>query len=91
MTRTTRRVVLGALGSMISLGTLVEASHEPTETLSVRIWLSEQAATHEGVTDRIREYLTALRSLEHWTLELSVGGTVAVSTEDAARLMIRGE
>ncbi|QCW02547.1 peptidase M10A and M12B matrixin and adamalysin [Natrinema pallidum] len=91
MTRKTRRVVLGALGSMVSLGTLAEASREPPETLSVRVWLSEQAATYEGVTDRIREYLTAIRSLEHWTVELSFGGTVAVSTEDAARLMTRGE
>ncbi|RZH66970.1 zinc metalloprotease [Natrinema altunense] len=87
----TRRVVLGALGSMVSLGALSEASREPPETLSVRVWLSERAATYEGVTDRIREYLAAIRSLEHWTVDLSFGGTVAVSTENAARLMTRGE
>ncbi|WP_222918345.1 peptidase M10A and M12B matrixin and adamalysin [Natrinema sp. SYSU A 869] len=76
---------------MASLGTLAYEAREPNETLSVRIWLSEQAATYEGVTDRIREYLSEILALEHWTLDLSIGGTVSVSTEDAARLMTRGE
>jgi len=56
----------------------------------VRIWLSEQAATYDGVGDRIRSYLDETLSLEYWTLEASIGGTVSVSTEDAARLTRRG-
>ncbi len=76
---------------MASLGTLAYAGHDFGETLAVRIWLSERAATYEGVTDRIHEYLTEMLSLKYWTLDLSFGGTVSVSTEDAARLTARGE
>lgn len=86
-----RRVFLGAVGSMASLGTLAYTTRSPTETLSVRIWLSERAATYAGVGDRIREYLREMLALEHWTLECSLGGTVSVSTEDAASLTTSGE
>ncbi|WP_254524342.1 peptidase M10A and M12B matrixin and adamalysin [Natrinema caseinilyticum] len=86
-----RRAFLGFAGSAVSLGTLAYATRRPTETLSVRVWLSEQAATYEGVSDRILEYLGEMLDLEYWSLETSVGGTVSVSTEDAATLTSRGE
>ncbi|WP_408957925.1 peptidase M10A and M12B matrixin and adamalysin [Natrinema sp. 74] len=86
-----RRVFLGTLGSAASIGTIAYASRDPADTLAVRVWLSEQAASYDGVGDRILEYLEAMLSLEHWSLEASIGGTVAVSTEDAARVTRGGE
>lgn len=88
-----RRALLGAIGSAASVGTLAYATRgsTTTETLAVRIWFSEQAATYDGVADRIFEYLERMLALDFWTLDLSVGGTVSVSTEDAARVTTRGE
>lgn len=87
-----RRVFLGTIGSMASLGTLAYATRESAaETLAVRIWFSEQAATYDGIADRIREYLERMLAFDFWTLEVSIGGTVSVSTEDAARVTRRGE
>lgn len=86
-----RRVFLGAIGSVASLSTLAYATRGSAETLAVRIWFSEAAATYDGVADRIFEYLEEMLALGYWTLDLSVGGTVSVSTEDAARLTSRGE
>ncbi|WP_254764837.1 peptidase M10A and M12B matrixin and adamalysin [Natrinema marinum] len=86
-----RRVFLGTLGSAASLGTLAYTSRRSAETLAVRVWLSERAAVYDGVAARIRAYLEAMLSLEHWSLEVSIGGAVAVSTEDAARVTSRGE
>lgn len=86
-----RRVFLGTVGSAASLTTLAYATRDPDETLDVRIWFSEQAATYDGVGNRVREYLGATLALDHWTLTVSLGGSVSVSTEDAARLTTRGE
>ncbi|MDS0475157.1 peptidase M10A and M12B matrixin and adamalysin [Natrinema sp. 1APR25-10V2] len=86
-----RRVFLGTLGSAASIGTLAYASRRHADTLAVRVWLSDGAASYDGVGDRILEYLEAMLSLEHWSLDASVGGTVSVSTEDAARVTRRGE
>lgn len=86
-----RRPFLGFAGSVVSLGTLAYATRRPTETLSVRVWLSEQAATYDGVSDRILEYVGEILDLEYWSLEISVGGPISVSTEDAAILTSRGE
>ena len=86
-----RRAFLGTVGSTASLGTLAYATRGTSDTLEVRVWLSERAASYDGVAERIREYLDETLSLEYWTLEASIGGTVSVSTEDAARLTSRGE
>ncbi|MFC6769849.1 peptidase M10A and M12B matrixin and adamalysin [Natrinema soli] len=86
-----RRVFLGTVGSTASLGTLAYATRGASDTLEVRIWLSERAATYDGVTDRIRSYLDETLAFEYWSLEASIGGTVSVSTEDAAHLTRRGE
>ena len=86
-----RRAFLGTVGSALSLGTLAYTTRGGTDTLEIGVWLSERAATYDGVAERIREYLTATLSLEHWTLAVSIGGTVSVSSEDAARLTSRGE
>ncbi|WP_226042331.1 peptidase M10A and M12B matrixin and adamalysin [Natrinema sp. DC36] len=86
-----RRAFLGTIGSTASLGTLAYATRGTSDTLEVRIWLSERAATYDGVVDRVRSYLDETLALEYWTLEASIGGTVSVSTEDAARVTRRGE
>lgn len=86
-----RRVFLGAIGSTASLGTLAYASRSSSETLAVRIWFSERAGTYDGIADRILEYLREMLAIDGLALDLSVGGTVSVSTEDAARLTSRGE
>lgn len=86
-----RRVFLGTAGSFASVGTLAYTTRDPPETLAIRVWLSEGAARYDGVIERIREYLRAILALEFWSLDLSDGGTVAVSTEDGARVTSRGE
>ncbi|MCU4741365.1 peptidase M10A and M12B matrixin and adamalysin [Natronoglomus mannanivorans] len=86
-----RRAFLGTVGSLGSLGVIGYTSRSPVETLEIRFWLSEQAATYDGVPDRIREYLQLAFDLEFWTLEVSFGGTVPVSTEDGANVTIHGE
>lgn len=86
-----RRAFLGTVGSTASLGTLAYATRGASDTLEVRIWLSERAATYDGVADLIRSYLDETLAFEYWTLEASIGGTVSVSTEDAARVTCRGE
>ncbi|QLK27800.1 peptidase M10A and M12B matrixin and adamalysin [Natrinema zhouii] len=86
-----RRAFLGTIGSTASLGTLAYATRGASDTLEVRIWLSERAATYDGVADRIRAYLDETLALGYWTLETSIGGSVSVSTEAAARLTHRGE
>ena len=86
-----RRVFLGSVGSLASLGTLAYTTREDAEPLAVRIWLSEGAAQYDGVDDRLREYLEWILDLEFWSLDLSIGGTVSVSTEDGARVTTGGE
>lgn len=86
-----RRAFLGAVGSVASLGTLAYATRSPIDTLEVRVWLSEQAATYGSVEKRILEYVDRVLDLEYWSLDCSIGGTVPVSTEDGARVTTRGE
>lgn len=86
-----RRAFLGTVGSVASVGTLAYTTREPVDTLSVRVWLSDRAAKYDGVADRILEYLDRILDLEFWSLDLTFGGTVAVSTEDGARVTNRGE
>ncbi|WP_306059241.1 hypothetical protein [Natronococcus wangiae] len=89
-----RRLVLGGIGSLLSLGalgTLGYATRSPAETLEVRVWFSERAARYDGVDDRVLEYLDALLDYDYWRLELSRGGVVRTSTEDGARVTTGGE
>ncbi|ELY39174.1 hypothetical protein [Natronorubrum tibetense] len=86
-----RRVFLGTAGSLASVGTLAYATREPTVTLEIRVWLSEHAASYGGVTDRIQEYLERIFDLEHWSLAVSSGGAVDVSTENGAAVTSGGE
>ncbi|WP_455449352.1 peptidase M10A and M12B matrixin and adamalysin [Natrinema thermotolerans] len=86
-----RRVFLGAVGSMASLGTLAYTTRADDDALAVRIWLSERAGRYDGVADRVRAFLARTLALERRRVEPTVGGTVSVSTEDAARLTSRGE
>lgn len=86
-----RRAFLGAVGSVASLGTLAYATRAGGETLEVRVWFSNRAADYDNVPDRIREYLGRILNLGFWTVELSIGGTVPVSTEDGAQVTRRGE
>ncbi|MEY7849527.1 peptidase M10A and M12B matrixin and adamalysin [Natrarchaeobius sp. A-rgal3] len=86
-----RRHVLGAIGSVGSLGTLAYATRDPVESLEVRLWLSDGAAAYDGVAERTLEYVERLMEFEFWTLEVSFGGVVPVSTEDGARVTSAGE
>lgn len=86
-----RRVFLGALGTVASLGTIGYATRDPVERLEVRVWLSERAAEYDAVTTRIRDYLDPILGLDHWSLDISIGDVVPVSTEDGARVTSRGE
>ena len=55
-----RRVFLGSVGTVLSTGLLGRrAFGDGEEALDVRIWTSEAAAAHDGVTERVRGYLTA--------------------------------
>lgn len=86
-----RRAFLGAVGSVASLGTLAYTTRRTDDVLAIRIWLSERAGRYGGVGERIREYLAATLAFGDRRLEPTLGGTVSVSTEDAARLTSRGE
>lgn len=86
-----RRVFLGAVGSVASVGTLAYTTRDSIETLEVRVWLSEAAAEYDGVTARIRDYLETFLDVEFWSLDLSVGGTIAVSSENGADVTTSGE
>lgn len=86
-----RRAFLGAIGSFASLGTLAYATRDPIETLEIRVWLSERAGTYGGIRQRLREYIGHSFDLEFWSVDVSIGDTVPVSTEDGARVTSRGE
>lgn len=86
-----RRAFLGAVGSVASLGTLAYTTRSADDALAVRIWFSERAGRYDGVADRVREFLARTLASEHRRVEATVGGTVSVSTENAARLTSRGE
>lgn len=91
---TRRQLLVGLAGSAVSVGTVGTvgyARREPTDRLEVRLWLSERAAEYDGVARRVRDYLEALLAYDYWELELSIGGTVAVGTEDGARVTSGGE
>ena len=66
-------------------------TRESADTLEIGVWLSTGAARYEGVGERIRDYLEPIFDLGFWTLDLSIGGTVDVSTEDGARVTSHGE
>ncbi|WP_049923665.1 peptidase M10A and M12B matrixin and adamalysin [Halopiger djelfimassiliensis] len=85
-----RRVFLGSIGSAVSLGTLAYATRTVDE-LEVRVWFSERANQYETARTRVREYLGECLDLEFWSLDLSIEGSVPVSTEDGARVTSRGE
>ncbi|THE66178.1 peptidase M10A and M12B matrixin and adamalysin [Salinadaptatus halalkaliphilus] len=87
----TRRAFLGAVGSLLSVGALSYTTRDPADSLEVRFWLSERAATYDDVAERVRSSLERLLSFEWWALEVSFGGTVTVSTEDGARVTVGGE
>lgn len=86
-----RRIVLGGIGTLASLSTIGYATREPTARLGVKVWFSEGAGEYDRVPVRIRDYLDSILGLEHWSLDLSIGGVVSVSTEDGARVTSRGE
>ncbi|RQG91707.1 peptidase M10A and M12B matrixin and adamalysin [Natrarchaeobius halalkaliphilus] len=86
-----RRHVLGALGTATSLGTLAYATRDPVDTLEIRLWLSERAATYGTARRRVLEYLGRLLDFEFWTVDVSLGGTISVSTEDGALVTSSGE
>ncbi|SEH17879.1 Matrixin [Natronorubrum sediminis] len=86
-----RRLFLGSAGAILSTGTLAYTTRQPTGALEVRFWLSVQAAEYRGVSRRVREFLEVVLAFEYWTLEVSHGGTVDVSTEDGGQVTRRGE
>ena len=86
-----RRAFLGAVGSLTSVGTLAYTTREPVDALEIGVWLSTGAARYDGLGERLRDYLEPIFDLEFWTPELSIGGTVDVSTEDGARVTSHGE
>jgi len=84
-------VFLGTVGSTASFGTLAYATREDKRhARGADLALRTGRDLRRGRRS-IRSYLDETLSLEYWTLEASIGGTVSVSTEDAARLTRRGE
>ncbi|MCU4924930.1 peptidase M10A and M12B matrixin and adamalysin [Halobacteria archaeon AArc-dxtr1] len=76
---------------MTSLGALSYASREPVDSLEVRFWLSERAASYDRVPQRVRRYLVAALEFGDWDLDVQYGGTVSVTTEDGAAVTRSGE
>ena len=78
-------------GSLGALGLVASSRRQAAESISVRVWLSEQAATYSMVTDRIEAYLGAALDLEFWTVDIAFSGVQSVSTEDGAAVSSGGE
>lgn len=86
-----RRTVLGAIGSLSSIGVLGYATRDPVDAIEVRFWLSDDAARYDVDPDRIREYLELALDLEFWTADVSYGGVVTVDIEHGYDVTTRGE
>ena len=89
--RVNRRTFLGSVGTVGSLAVIGYAGRSDPETLSVRFWRSERAARYSSISDRIRELLSIALDLPYWSLEVSDGGVVEITTEDGARVTSGGE
>lgn len=70
-----------------SLGVGWYASRSRRETLDVRVWFSERAATHDGLEERVAGYLEPALADAYGSVALEFGGSVDVSAERGAKLM----
>lgn len=86
-----RRVFLGAVGSLTTIGAVAYATRSPVDRLGVRFWLSSGAADYVGIEEKIQTYLNYAFDFEWWSVECSYGGVVDVSTEDGADVTRHGE
>lgn len=84
-----RRTVLAGLGTL-GLGALGYRARTD-DPLAVRVWLSERAASYDGLEERIEGYLGRALEAAVGEVRLSFGDSVAVPTEDAHWLLVSTE
>lgn len=80
-----------SLGAVGGLGAAGYTTRSRERRVDVRVWLSERAATYDGVEERARGYLRRALDPAADDLAVSVAGTVDTSTEDAYHLLTGGE
>lgn len=68
-----RRKVLVGAGAALSLGVLGGVAKPPSDTLYIRIWLTDEATSYSGCRDRAVEYLRRALTTAGHDLEVSYG------------------
>jgi hypothetical protein len=87
----TRRAFLARTAGAAGVTGLVAGSQTFDGPIRIRVWFSERAARYADLGDRIETYLSvAFADLEE-PVEVSFGGTVAVSTENGYDVTASGE
>lgn len=87
-----RRTLLAGVGSVLTIGTVTYARRERPHPIHVRFWLTERAAAHgPAVSRRIQEYVERSLDFPFWSVAVSYGGTVSVSTEHGYSVTMSGE
>lgn len=82
-----RRTFVAAAGAL-GVGALGFGSGEP---LHVRVWFSERAAAYAGLGRRVQGYVSRALADAVGPVEVSIGGSVSVSSESAYRLLATAE
>lgn len=82
-----RREFLSSVGSLGLLGVSDLPHRAADDTLTARVWLTDAAASYDGLRDRIEEFFRAAFGPSFHRVDLSFGTPVAASTEDAYELM----
>lgn len=65
--------MLFGAGAVLSLGAVGRAAQPPPETLAVKVWLTEEAATYPACRDRAAEYLEQALATAGHDVALSYG------------------
>lgn len=82
-----RREYLASVGSLGLLGVGAPPSRSTGDTLTVRVWFTEAAASYDGLRSRITEFVRTAFGPLFDRVALSWGGPVSASTEDAYEAM----
>lgn len=91
MSGMTRRSFVASAGAIGSLGLGGSRLGRPEQRLSVKIWVSREAAVYDGLWKRIRSYTERAFEGIHGAVSIEFGGRVRTTTENAYDLVFSGE